>query len=204
MIIKWRSEYAEVSYDHRSPWGPDQRKILCISMQGFLRKDSESTHFLSEHLICSNQHPGDRKFHHLLHMCITCITRNSWLKLQRSKCLVLITGINGIFVGLQSGPRSRHAQTQFMVIPQNCELRRFLFIEPKWVHSSFQDASNNSLLCFSFPTKSKTNNSPITADTARINSLLDVKSLESLKRKVILRTKHNYFVAYLLHTLSIK
>lgn len=103
-------------------------------MQGFLRKDSESTHFLSEHLICSNQHPGDRKFHHLLHMCITCITRNSWLKLQRSKCLVLITGINRIFVGLQSGPRSRHAQTQFMVIPQNWELRRFLFIEPKWVH----------------------------------------------------------------------
>lgn len=99
----------------------------------FLRKDSESIHFLSEHLICSNQHPGDRKFHHLLQMCITCVSRKSWLELQRSKCLFLITGIKRIFVGFQSGPRSRHAQTQFMVIPQNCELRRFLFIEPKWV-----------------------------------------------------------------------
>lgn len=37
---------------------------------------------------------------------------------------------------------------------------------------NFQDASDKSLLCFSFSLKSKTNNSPITADTVRLNSLL--------------------------------
>ena len=103
----------------------------------FLRKDSESTHFLPEHLVCSNQHPEDRKFHHSLHMCIICVTRNFWLGLWRSKCLFLIKGINRIYVGLHSGPRNRHAQRQFMVITQNCELKNFYSLSLNWSMAEF-------------------------------------------------------------------
>lgn len=123
----------------------------------FLRKDSKSMYFLSEHWFVQINSQKTGNF-------ITCFLKLvSWHDLWRSKCWFFITEINRIFVGLQSGPRSRHVQTQFMVTCQTCELYGFYSL-------SLNDSMAEFPRCFWKVTSvlhflSKEQNSPITADS---------------------------------------
>lgn len=133
-----------------------------------LRKDSKSMHFLSESLMCSNQHPEDRKFHHLL--LIACVM--AWS--LKVKVLILFYRNQQSICWASVRPRTRHVQTQFMVTCQTCELYGFYSLSLNgwmaevpicfWKVTSmlhFLSKEQNSLLHF----LSKDQNSPITADS---------------------------------------
>lgn len=113
----------------------------------FLRKDSKSMYFLSEPLICLNQHPEDRKFHHLL--LITCVLEWS----LKVRLLILYCGSWQNICWASVRPQK----------PQTCELYGFCSL-------SLNGSMAEFLRCFWQVTSllhflSEEQNSPVTADT---------------------------------------